>query len=310
MPPRAWLSIGAALFVLVAPATVVAFPHVVRRGETLAQIAEKMYGRIEMEQVLVAANGLDVGGGVPVIAGMRLEIPAVGHHRVVAGETWLGLALELLGDDQRFDVLAMANASMPWLTPADGQEIIIPYNLRVVVSPGDSLLTIAYRYLGERDKAWVLDRYNHLKGEAVRRGDVMLVPLVNLSLTDAGRRELARGGALACSEGGGMAREAQHRADAELPLLASDVRSGRWIDAISRGNRILGYGQLTVPEIVLVQKALTAAYAAVDAVGLAATACGAWRQADATAVLDPVELSPKILRACLGPPSLGGAPVR
>src|SRR3954470_17087158 len=109
-----------------------AFPHVVHSGETLAQIAERTYGRVEMEQVLVAANGLDAGGGIPIVPGMRLEVPALGHHRVSAGETWAGLAGELLGDPNRSDVLAMSNNSMPWLPPADGQELLVPYNLRVV----------------------------------------------------------------------------------------------------------------------------------------------------------------------------------
>jgi hypothetical protein len=62
---------------------------------------------------------------------------------------------------------------------------------------------------------------------------------------------------------------------------------------------------LTAPETAAVQKALTEAYAALDAIGLAATACSAWREADPTLVLDPVEQSPKILRACLGPATVG-----
>jgi hypothetical protein len=258
-----------------------------------------------MERVLVAANALDAGGGIPIVAGMRMEVPALGHRRVGAGETWSSLALELLGDDQRFDALAMANASMPWLPPAVGQEIIVPYNLRVVASPTDSLLSIAYRYLGDRDKAWMLDRYNHRKGDPVRRGDVVLVPLVDLTLTEAGRLELTRGGTLACSEGGGAAREAQHRAAADLPQLLAELRAGRWADAVARGNRVLAYGELSSPEVAAVQKALTEAYSALDATGLAATACKAWRDADPTLVLDPIELSPKILRACLGPVTAG-----
>ena len=60
------------------------------------EIAETTYGRVEMERVLVAANGLDAGGGIPIVPGMRIEIPALGHRRVGAGETWSGLALELL----------------------------------------------------------------------------------------------------------------------------------------------------------------------------------------------------------------------
>ncbi len=271
----------------------------VRRGETLAQIAERSYGRVEMEQLLVAANGLDAGGGIPIVPGMRLEVPSVGHRRVAEGETWASLALELLGDERRGDVLAIANGASPWIAPADGQEILVPFNLRVVAGSNDSLLTLAYRYLGDRDQAWMLDGYNHRKGEPVRRGDVVLIPLRDLVLTPDGKLEAASAGALVRAEGAGRAREAQQRAETELPQLAAELRAGRWVDAVARGNRVLGYGDLTRPEIASVQRALVEAYVALDATGLAETACGAWRAMDPGAELDPIELSPKILRACV-----------
>jgi hypothetical protein len=291
------LALGAA-----AAAPAHAFPHVVRPGETLAQIAERTYGRIEMEQLLVAANGLDAGRGVPIVAGMRLEIPAVGHRRASASDTWPALAAEMLGDSERSDVLALANHSMPWLRPEDGQELVVPFNLRYVVAQGDSILTVAYRFLGERDKAWMLDRYNHLKGKDLHRGDVVLVPLTDLPLTPEGKAEAANAGALVRSEGAGSAREAQRKADTELPLLAADVRNGRYVDAVARANRLLptggGAGDLTKAQHAMVERQLVEAYVALDASGLAEAACAAWREADPSSVLDPVELSPKILRAC------------
>jgi hypothetical protein len=279
------------------------FPRVVQKGETLARIAERMYGKIEMEQLLVAANGLDGAGAAPVVPGMRLEVPAVSHYRASAGETWAGLARDLLGDPERGDVLSMSNDSMPWLAPADGQEIIVPYNLRYVCSAGDSVLTIAYRFLGERDKAWMLDRYNGLKGRTLERGDVVLVPLVDLPLTADGKLEAQSAGALVRSQGSGRARDSQRRADGELPQLASEVRSGRYVDAVVRGARLLGLGDLSRPQLAAVHRHLTEAYVALDATGLAETACGAWREADPAAQLDPIELSPKILRACAGAPA-------
>jgi hypothetical protein len=275
-----------------------AYPHVVQPGETLAQIAERAYGKVEMERLLVAANGLDAAGGLSIVPGMRLEVPSVGYHRVAAGETWNGLATELLGDPERSDVLAIANDAMPWIAPALGQEIKIPYNLRHIAGNNDNTLAIAYKYTGDRDQAWMLDKYNHLKGRAIHRGDVILVPLWDLPLTEAGKNEAAQAGAVTRSEGGGQARDAQKRADAELPLLLADVRQGRYVDAIARGNRVLGFGDLTKAQIAKVQRHLTEAYVAVDATGLSEAACAAWREADPEAVLDPVELSPKILRAC------------
>ncbi|MFO0760450.1 MAG: LysM domain-containing protein [Byssovorax sp.] len=289
----------AAIAAIAAPSsTALGFPHVVKPGETLAQIAERTYGRVEMEQVLVAENGLDAGGGIPIVPGMRLEIPALGYRRAAAGDTWASLALELLGDEKRDEAFAAANGSMPWLNPADGQELIVPYNLRYVAGPADSLLTIAYRFLGQRDKAWMLDRYNRRKGQSLQRGEVVLVPLGEITLTPEGKAEAASAGTMVRAEGAGQARSAQRKVEVELPQLAADLRAGRYVDAVARGNRMLGYGELSRPEIASIQQKLTEAYVALDAIGLAETACGAWREADPAAVLDPVEISPKILRAC------------
>lgn len=283
---------------LVTAGDAVAFPHVVRSGETLAEIAERMYGRVELEQVLVAANALDLGGGAPVTAGMRLEIPAVGHHRVTGGESWEELADLYLGERHRYDALAAANDAMPWVPPADGAELIVPYNLRYVARDGDTTLTIAYRFLGERDKAWMLDRYNRLKGEPIRRGDVVLVPLTDLPLTEAGRDAARSAGALVRSEGLATDLEAQRAVELEMPKLALDVREGRFIDAITRGNRMMGAGELTRPQVARIERALTEAYVAMGAEGLAETACLGWRKAEPEAELDPIELSPKIIRVC------------
>jgi hypothetical protein len=276
-----------------------AFPHIVRSGETLARIAERVYGRVEAEQLLVAANGLDNGRGIAIAPGMRLEIPAVGHHRVAAGETWPSLADLLLGSPDRSDVLAFANGAKSWIAPTEGLEIRVPYNLRYIATSGDSILTIAYRFLGDRDKAWMLHRYNHLGNQPLRRGELVLVPIVDLELTAEGKLEAALAGALVRAEGSGQARDAQRRTDAELPALAADVYNGRYVDAVVRANRLLGSGSLSRPQIALIHQKLVEAYVALDAQGLAETSCRLWREADPAAVLDPVELSPKIVRACL-----------
>jgi len=275
-----------------------AFPHVVQPGETLAEIAERSYGKVEMERLLVAANALDQGGGISITPGMRLEVPAVSYHRVAAGETWASLATEFLGDPDRADVLALANEAMPWIAPALGQEIRVPFNLRHIAGSNDSTLAIAYRYTGDRDQAWMLDKYNHLKGRTIHRNDVILVPLWDLPLTDAGKAEASQAGAVTRTEGGGRSREAQKRAESDLPALLADVRQGRYTDAVARGNKVLGYGDLTRAQLAHVSRLLTEAYVALDAVGLAEGACAAWREADPSAALDPIELSPKILNAC------------
>ncbi|MFO0660464.1 MAG: LysM domain-containing protein [Polyangiaceae bacterium] len=275
-----------------------AYPHIVQPGETLAQIAERAYGLIELERVLVAANGLDAGSGVSITPGMRLEIPALSHRRVNAGETWAGLAAQLLGDPERADVLAAANDSNGWMPPAEGTEIVIPYNLRVVVGPSDSLIGIAQRFLGVKEKAWMLDRYNHLKGDPPKKGDVVLVPLSTLKLSDRGREDALSAEAFERSEGGGSSRDAQKKADNEMPALLNDFRSGRYVDAVTKGAKMLSYGELSKPQMAMIHKQLVEAYVALDAPGLAGASCRQWRELDPTVELDPTYYSPKILDAC------------
>src|SRR5262245_32607319 len=160
-----------------------AFVHRVAAGDTLASIAEKYYGRIQYERLLVAANFLDARGGTPIMRGMRLEVPALEHRKVATGDTWETLAVDLLGSPSRADVLSMANGSSPWLAPEEGSEIEVPYNLRVIVGEGEQITQVAFRHLGDMNKAWMLDRYNGLDGRKLASGDAVLVPLTDLPLT-------------------------------------------------------------------------------------------------------------------------------
>jgi LysM repeat protein len=278
------------------PAT--AFTHTVQKNETLAQIAERTYGRIQYEKILVAANALDEKGGSPIVAGQRLEVPALDHYRISAGDTWAGLAKQLLGDSERSVVLAQANDTMPWIAPAEGAEIIVPYNLRYIATQADTIVTITQKFTGEKDKAWIFDQYNHMKGQPVRRGDVILVPLTNLPLTEAGKAEASASDASSRSQAAGLARDAQRKVESEMPVLLGDIRGGRYVDAVTRAGRLLGLGDLTKPQLALIHRQLTEAYAALDSSGLAAASCAAWRENDPRARLDPVMLSPKILAAC------------
>jgi phage tail protein X len=275
-----------------------AFAHRVASGDTLASIAEKYYGRIQYERLLVAANFLDVRGGTPIVRGMRLEVPALEHRKVAQGDTWETLAADLLGSPSRADVLSMANGSSPWLTPEEGSEIAVPYNLRVVVGEGEQITQVAYRHLGDMTKAWMLDHYNGLDGRKLARGDVVLVPLTDLPLTQAGRDAMLSALGTTCSEAGGLGKKTQRKIAQEIPALVADVRAGRYVDAVTRGTRFVATGMLTEPQLALVHQKLTEAYVALDAVGLAAASCAEWRKRDPAARLDPALYSPKIVAAC------------
>jgi hypothetical protein len=275
-----------------------AFPYVVQKGDTLASIAERFYGRIQHERLLVTANALDAQGGIGITPGMLLEIPAVGHVEIKQGDTWAALARTLLGAAERADVLSMANHSSPWLTPDVGAEIIVPYNLRVVVSSSDTLVGVAYRYLGDKNKAWTVDRYNRLSQGKISQGEVLLIPLTDLALTQAGRTEARAAATRLEGEASGDKLLAQRGVQSEIPALVADVRSGRFVDAVTRGTRFLSSTALTRTELATIHRQLLEAYVALGATGLAATSCAEWRKANAQARLDPVWMSPKLIRAC------------
>ena len=275
-----------------------AFTHIVQDGDTLASISERYYGHLQHEKLLVAANGLNDQGGSPIVPGMRLEIPAVTHRRVEPGDTWNNLAERLLGSSQRSDVFARANDSNAWLPPGEGALIRVPYNLKVLAAGDDSIVTIAYRYLGNTEKAWVLDHYNGLKGRQLQRGDVVLIPLTDLQLTAQGREAAEQAAKATSTQSEAPERQAQQGVERELPALIADVRGGRYVDAVTRGTRFLSSVDLSVAQLATVHRQLLEAYVALDAPGLATTSCTEWLKRDRQARLDPIRLSPKLIAAC------------
>jgi hypothetical protein len=258
-----------------------------------------MYASPKLEVVLVGANALDVQGGAVIVPGMRLEVPAPGHRTIVSGETWAALALLWLGsgDPSRAELLALSNRGVPWVPPTEGEEIEIPAVITYIAGESETVNSIAARFWGDPNRGWELNPYNRREGVLVRRGEVVLVPVPNLKLTDAGKAE-AKVAAERDATVAGIALEQQRRADADLPQLLADVRYGRYGEAVARGNRILGGGSLTRSQLATVHRSLLEAYVAIDARAAASAACSAWRANDLTAVVDPVRLSPKIIAAC------------
>jgi hypothetical protein len=285
-------------------APALAFSHLVLPGETLAQLAARIYGDPKLEYVLAGANALDVTGGSAIVPGMRIEIPAPAYHRVAQNETWYGLALAWLGDTKRADVLANANGAKSWVPPEEGREIVVPAVVSMIAGDNDSDMSIAGRYLGDVNKAWIIDAYNFRKTGPFHRGEVVLVALPDLTLTVKGKAEARDALDRERTEGGGRQHDVQKRADGELPALLADVRGGRYVDAVALGNRLMTLGDITRPQLAAIHRALLEAYVALDAPGLAAAACAAWRANDPSAHLDPGPpdtVSPKVRAACKSP---------
>jgi len=282
------------LFALDAPA----FPHVVQKNETLAGLSTRYYGRVQYERIITAANGLLLGPARGLSPGMILDIPQLTYHQVTSGETWKSLASHLLGDEERYIVLAQVNDHQPWIQPEVGQLIVVPYNLTWIASEQDSLATLAYRFLGSTKHAFRIVQYNALGEEGIQRGQVLLLPLSDLPLTKEGQNAAQAAFARLTAQGQGELFERQKKTSADVSALSQDVSGGRYISAVARASQLLAHSELSEPSRAHVQLLLLETYVALDARGPARTACEAYRALRPNEVLDPVLTSPKILKLC------------
>lgn len=279
------------------------FTHVVGVGETLASIAQRYYGDPRKETVLVTENGLTEQEGIRIVVGMHLIVPAVSHHTVAAGERWSAIAQRYYGEPRRAFVLVDANHGSSD-EPAEGAELLIPYPLRHVSGSGETVQRVAAQYLtGSEENVRMLVRFNGLSSTRLSRGQVILVPLPDLVLSEEGRAayEAATG-----NSSGGEVRAVQDSVNAQLPLLAEHVRRGRYLEAVGLGHLLLGTGHLTGNQIVTVQRELGTAYVALDRADQAVLAFRAALERQPDLELDTVRTSPRVLEAFMRARS-GGA---
>ncbi len=273
------------------------YVHVVREGETLASIAQRYYGDPRREAVLVAENGLEAEGGAAIVVGVRLVIPHVGYHRVVLGESWASIAEEHYGSSSRAFAIVEANPSVEGPVPPEGAELLIPYPLRHVADQRDTLNHVAQEYFGDTSASRALRRFNGLRSIRLTRGQVILVPLADLVLSEEGRHAVEEATAPTVPSGGGDVRDLQERIAAELPAVQEEVRRGQYTEAVAHGSRLLGAGELTGNQIVTIERALAVAYVALGREDLAIAAFSEALSRQPDLELDSRRTSPTVLAA-------------
>jgi LysM repeat protein len=268
--------------------------HIVRPGETLAAIAELYYGEARREAAIVAENGLNADGGSSIVVGLRLMIPTVRYHRVQEGETWAALAERYYGDVRRAFVLIDANAAGSGKQPAVGAQLLIPHPLRYLGNSHDPVRQAAREFYDGSTKTIVmLRRFNGLKGGRVGRGDILLLPISSLVLSEPGRKlAQEQGRALAQAA---EARDRQLAVHDQLPILREHVQQGRYVEAVAMANRLIGTSQLTGNQIVTIQRELGTALVALDREDLALEAFKALLETQPDVELGLGDTSPRVL---------------
>jgi hypothetical protein len=191
-------------------------------------------------------------------------------------------------------VLIDANQGSRRVQPDEGAELLIPYPLRHVVAPGETLVKIAKLYMP--DSPTSLRRLRQFNpGARIERGRVILVPLFDLRLAGDGRVEASKSFRLAA--GGGAAKEAQDEVERALPELIQHVKDARFAEAVAMGNRLLGTASLTSTQVVTIQKELGVAYVALGRSDLAEASFRAALALQPNLELDTVRTSPRVLEA-------------
>lgn len=263
--------------------------HQVRQGETLASIADHYYGDASREALLVAANVLNAQGNLSIIPGMRIMVPSVGYYRVQAGDSWLHIAQRELGGGSRALYLAQVNNANALVPPAPGSVLRIPYLLRYVVLGDEALADIVRRYEGDRMTVPFVLEFNHLSSSRMQRGQVILLPMPDVTL----REEPV------CESSAPLQRAnvVQRQVDRDIPALESLVAHGQYVEAVALGSHLARSGPLSVSQRLSVDRALAEAMCALDRTDLAAEAFRDALEADHSFALDENTTSPKVLEA-------------
>lgn len=269
-----------------------AIVHIVRPGETLKTISELYYGD-RRESALAAENSLEPN--TSIVPGMRVVVPTVRYHRVQQGETWAELAERYYADVRRAFVLVEVNSGNANRAPEAGQLLLIPYPLHYVSSAHDPVRQAARDFFDGSNKAiTLLRRFNAIKVARSARGEVLLLPLSNLVLSEQGRNHAqAQGRELAQA---GLARDKQMSAQESLPTLRQHVLEGRYVEAVALANQLLGMGELTGNQLVTIQRELGTALIALDREDLAFEAFKSLLEQQPDVELGLGDTSPRVLK--------------
>lgn len=270
------------------------YTHAVQEGDTLASIAQRYYADPTLEAVLREANRMKGAGENGLIPGTWIFVPTVSFHRVGKEETWKSIALRFYGKEARAAALVEANKGNRRMDPDEGAELLVPYPLRHLVAPGETLAKVAKLYMP--DSPVSLKRLRQFNpGARVERGQLILVPLFDLRLAGEGRAEASE--VFAQAAGGGAAKLAQDEVETSLPELIRQVQEAQFAEAVALGNRLLGATGLTSTQAVTIQKELGVAYVALERADLAEASFRAALALQPNLELDTVRTSPRVLEA-------------
>ncbi|RMH36810.1 MAG: LysM peptidoglycan-binding domain-containing protein [Deltaproteobacteria bacterium] len=150
----------------------------VRKGDTLELLAAEYYGDRQHAVFIMKANGMTHPRKLK--PGERLRIPIQRELTTEAGDTFAELAERYMGDARRAEFLAAFNNLPAGTTLPAGLRLFVPFHVTHTAQATETLESIAAAYLGDRDKASLLKRYNFTDADQLERGDKIVIPIFNV----------------------------------------------------------------------------------------------------------------------------------
>jgi len=268
--------------------------HTVEEGETIASIAQLYYGDPKKERALRAENLVLLDETRPLLPGMRIQVPHLLFHTAHEGETWAQLALRYYGSAGRGEALRLLNRGEPE-GPRPGEELMIPPLLVHQSQGNETLQRVARSLYGKRKGAFELLRLLNPDVPArLEKGTIVFYAALDLRLSHDGLERVTPSSPQESAEGG--TRERQQLIAREFPELSTLVRSGRFVEALALGNRLLGVGELTEIQELTIHRHLATAYVALERDDLAINAYLSALELEPHLELDSLRTSPKVQR--------------
>jgi hypothetical protein len=145
-------------------------------GESLEQLAERLYGDPGRAAALRAHNRLPAGKLQP---GTTLEAPFSETVRVARGDSWSSLAKRHWGDGRRGSDLALVARGDAAAKLRAGSSVQLPVFVEERLGKGETLAALSRRHYGTSSRAELLTRVNGIKNaRRLRVGAKIRVPVL------------------------------------------------------------------------------------------------------------------------------------
>jgi nucleoid-associated protein YgaU len=132
--------------------------YTVQSGDTLANIAQTLYGNSSEWTLIVDANpGINPND---LLIGQQLQIPFGLQYTVQSGDTLANIAQTFYGDSNQWTLIQNANPTVDPTKLQVGQQLLIQFGQQYAVQSGDTLIRLAEQFYGNGNQSTVIQSAN------------------------------------------------------------------------------------------------------------------------------------------------------